>query len=377
MPSYTCISCRVAFADVDVQRAHYKSDWHRYNLKRKVAEMPPVTAEVFREKVLAQKAESNAQAEEKNSKHCDVCNKFFSSENAFTNHLHSKKHQEQQAKSESDSIKVSKTGNVVEMQNNKNASLSRPETEDVDSTEIESDGEYEEDDDESLETSQCLFCPHFSTTFEDNMRHMTKSHSFFIPDLQYVTDLEALIGYLGEKVGLGKVCLYCNSKGKEFHSIEAVQKHMTDKGHCKIFYEGDDILEFSDFYDFTSSYPDAEVGNDAGSSETEVSAHEGALSVSENTGELCLPSGAKVGHRSLRHYYKQQLQPDQVKQNQIVVRGLMSDYKLLGWSGNIGEANRLKIQHINIKNKIHKRQELRLKVKGNKLQAHFRPQVIY
>ena len=376
MPSYTCISCRVAFADVDVQRAHYKSDWHRYNLKRKVAEMPPVTAEVFREKVQALKAESNAQSQEKNSKHCDVCSKFFSSENAFTNHLHSKKHKEQQvSKSRIDTsrpVMAVNKDHEVQTPNNKNASLSNPEGEDV-----ESDGEYEEDDDESLETTQCLFCPHFSTTFEDNMRHMTKSHSFFIPDLQYLTDLEALIGYLGEKVGLGKVCLYCNSKGKEFHSIEAVQKHMTDKGHCKIFYEGDDILEFSDFYDFTSSYPDVEVGNDAESFETEVSASEGALSVSENTGELCLPSGAKVGHRSLRRYYRQQLRPDQVKQNEIVVRGLMSDYKLLGWNGNIGEANRLKIQHINKKNKVHKRQELKLKVKGNKLQAHFRPQVIY
>ncbi len=369
MPSYTCISCRVAFADGDVQRAHYKSDWHRYNLKRKVAEMPPVTAEVFREKVLAQKAESNAQSEEKTSKHCDVCNKFFSSENAFANHLHSKKHKEQETKYKND---ASKPDNQVEIQNKRNANLSNSEPENV-----ESDGEYEEADDESLETTQCLFCPHFSTTFEDNMRHMTKSHSFYIPDLQYVTDLEALIGYLGEKVGLGKVCLYCNSKGKEFHSIEAVQKHMTDKGHCKIFYEGDDILEFSDFYDFTSSYPDAELGDNSESSDTEVSLPEGALSVSENTGELCLPSGAKVGHRSLRRYYRQQLRPEQVKQNEIVVRGLMSDYKLLGWSGNIGEANRLKIQHLNTKSKIQKRCELKLNVKANKFQPHFREQVRY
>ena len=369
MPSYTCISCRVAFADGEVQRAHYKSDWHRYNLKRKVAEMPPVTAEAFREKVLAQKAESNAQQEGKNSKHCEVCNKFFASKNAFSNHLHSKKHKEQQAKHEND---ASSQADEVQIRNKKNADFLNSSEENEDS-----DGEYEEVDDESLETTQCLFCPHFSTTFEDNMRHMTKSHSFFIPDLQYVTDVEALVGYLGEKVGLGKVCLYCNSKGKEFHSIEAVQKHMMDKGHCKIFYEGDDILEFSDFYDFTSSYPDAYPDNDVESSESEVSLQDGALSVSENTGELCLPSGAKVGHRSLRRYYKQHLRPQQVKQNEIVVRGLISDYKLLGWSGNIGEANRLKIQHLNMKNKVQRRQELKLKLKGNKLQTHFREQVRY
>ena len=55
MASYTCISCRVAFADGEIQRAHYKTDWHRYNLKRKVADMPPVTAENFQERVLAQR----------------------------------------------------------------------------------------------------------------------------------------------------------------------------------------------------------------------------------------------------------------------------------------------------------------------------------
>ncbi len=36
MASFTCISCHVAFREAAVQREHYKSDWHRYNLKRKV-----------------------------------------------------------------------------------------------------------------------------------------------------------------------------------------------------------------------------------------------------------------------------------------------------------------------------------------------------
>jgi pre-60S factor REI1 len=32
-----------------------------------------------------------------------------------------------------------------------------------------------------------------------------------------------------------------------------------DKGHCKIAYETEeDIMEFVEFYDFTSSYPDAD-----------------------------------------------------------------------------------------------------------------------
>ena len=48
----TCLTCRVAFADLDAGRDHYKSDWHRYNLKRKVAQMDPVTADFFRTQVV-------------------------------------------------------------------------------------------------------------------------------------------------------------------------------------------------------------------------------------------------------------------------------------------------------------------------------------
>jgi len=39
----------------ELQKAHYKTDWHRYNLKRRVADFPPVSAENFQQRVLAQR----------------------------------------------------------------------------------------------------------------------------------------------------------------------------------------------------------------------------------------------------------------------------------------------------------------------------------
>lgn len=48
---YTCLACQVAFDSAEEQRAHYRSDWHRYNLKRKVADLPPVTRDQFEQKV--------------------------------------------------------------------------------------------------------------------------------------------------------------------------------------------------------------------------------------------------------------------------------------------------------------------------------------
>jgi pre-60S factor REI1 len=47
---YTCLACQVAFQSAEGQRNHYKSDWHRYNLKRKVVTLPPVTLDQFNSK---------------------------------------------------------------------------------------------------------------------------------------------------------------------------------------------------------------------------------------------------------------------------------------------------------------------------------------
>ncbi len=55
---------------------------------------------------------------------------------------------------------------------------------------------------------------------------MTIEHGLFIPDLEYLIDCQGLIKYLAEKVSVGNLCLWCNGKGKAFHSMEAVQQHM-------------------------------------------------------------------------------------------------------------------------------------------------------
>ncbi len=59
-----------------------------------------------------------------------------------------------------------------------------------------------------------------------------------------------LLRFAGQKVGEGNVCLWCNERGKSFHSTQAVQQHMVDKGHCKLLYEGEALFEYADFYDY-------------------------------------------------------------------------------------------------------------------------------
>lgn len=200
----------------------------------------------------------------------------------------------------------------------------------------------------------CLFCSTTSSTIDENLEHMASAHSFFIPDANFLVDLPGLIIYLGEKIAIGHVCTYCNGRGREFRSLHAVRKHMIDKSHCKLAYDTQrDRLDISDFYDFTSSYPiasfksnsqrkvkalaappsddgeeweddedvDVVVGDDESvydvesegtisgddEDEEERRAVEEAnqLTYGDSPYELVLPSGARIGHRSMSRYYKQ------------------------------------------------------------------------
>lgn len=60
--SFTCLACRVGFPTSEGQRQHYKTEWHRYNLKRKIAGMIPVSADNFRERVASQQQEKDKEA---------------------------------------------------------------------------------------------------------------------------------------------------------------------------------------------------------------------------------------------------------------------------------------------------------------------------
>uniref|UniRef100_H3CRD8 Zinc finger protein 622 n=1 Tax=Tetraodon nigroviridis TaxID=99883 RepID=H3CRD8_TETNG len=445
--SYTCISCRVAFTDGDLQRAHYKTDWHRYNLKRKVADMPPVTAENFQERVLAQRAAAEQQlSDAEATEGCALCNKRFSSVNAHQNHLQSHKHQQ------AEKLALLAAQKKVDEMNEKNlekglsegrmdhdarnealqqalkeqqrspakprratpseeAPRQRPEkpprmvwleeqarrredeggaaAEDANVEEWEDVMEQGDDPAAppdshpaalagSLPVTDCLFCSHHSRSLMKNVAHMTKEHSFFIPDLEFLVDLRGLLRYLGEKVGAGNVCLWCNEKGRSFYSTEAVQSHMTDKSHCKLFTDGDAALEFADFYDFRSSYPDREEGEDDGGDEELPD--EKTLEYDDETLELTLPSGAKIGHRSLMRYYKQRFGAERAvvpSHNRSAVGRVLRQYRALGWGGEGGGLQRTQ-RDMHYVQRMKARWRLKMGMKHNSTkQKHFRMQVMF
>lgn len=54
----------------------------------------------------------------------------------------------------------------------------------------------------AIPVTNCLFCKHHSRTLSRNVAHMTKVHSFFLPDVEYLTNLRGLIAYLGRRLPL-------------------------------------------------------------------------------------------------------------------------------------------------------------------------------
>lgn len=247
----------------------------------------------------------NEQNSQDKSVYCQICRKSFTNEKAYENHLNSKKHKENeknppnvghvlgsQTSQQSDSDKSHKSD--MSKANAKHEEMEIDEScfSDSDIEEVDSD-EWEDDSDNPIDNNDCLFCSHHSRSLVRNLRHMTKDHTFFIPDVEYCTDIRGLLRYLGDKINQGKdlkihislkiitfdikilngniikflivlgfMCLWCNEKGRTFHSADAARSHMLDKGHCKMLHEGLALAEYADYYDYSSSYPDAEEGVD-------------------------------------------------------------------------------------------------------------------
>lgn len=363
----TCLSCRVVFANGTVQRGHYQSEWHRYNLQRKVAELPPITLERFQQKVLLHK-DSNTQSTDPSIIFCGPCNKQFQSKNAFENHVKSKKHRENERKEPNKGSKmefVNGAAKVVKGSEQSDDDLKvhtvESELDDTDSEEWVTDHESGEeerdsfDETKAIHTSTCLFCSTPSSSMEENLEHMGIHHGFFIPDAEYCVDMQGMLNYLGLKVGSGNMCLLCNEKGKRFYSIDACQKHMRDTGHCRVAHEAVDMLEYEDFYDYSPMYQTDE--------DEKPFILEGY--------SLILPSGAQIGHRSLMRYYRQRLRPDSSRSKSMNERNLtnriLKQYKALGWTGTTGPLAVQRARDIRFMKNLGSKQWMKLGIQSSKL----------
>ncbi|KAI0876476.1 C2H2 type zinc-finger-domain-containing protein [Hypoxylon argillaceum] len=145
---------------------------------------------------------------------------------------------------------------------------------------------------------QCLFCPNSSPSFADSVIHMQKLHGLFIPHQEHlVVDLETLFKYLHLIIFGYQECIQC---GTERATIQAVQQHMTHKGHCRFDISEQDS-EFAEFYDFSASEDEAEIdidreGDERGQEETTASSNQRPLLADDDT--IRLPSGKIISRQS-------------------------------------------------------------------------------
>uniref|UniRef100_A0A915ARB5 U1-type domain-containing protein n=1 Tax=Parascaris univalens TaxID=6257 RepID=A0A915ARB5_PARUN len=305
----TCICCRVVFANSDIQRDHYRTDWHRYNLKRKVDTVNLPT---------------NQLAKQSSEKENEVI----------------------------DRIDAAVKSDVEEDDNGSEGWV----------TDHGTDTEGEEyDESKGIPITVCLFCLSPSVNMEQNLAHMGRFHGFFFPDAEFCVDVEGMLHYLGLKVGSGNMCLLCSEKGRRFRSLDACQKHMKDKAHCRVAYDGNAMLEYEQFYDYSSMY--AENEEDAESSDVLV----------EDGYSLVLPSGARIGHRSLMRYYRQHLKPVVSEEGWRKSKGrqsvgkLIGEYKALGWTGTTGTLAIQRAKDIRFMKRLSSEQWLKLGITSNKL----------
>jgi pre-60S factor REI1 len=342
----------VGFRSEQELHQHYRSAFHRYNLKRRVAGLGPVTKEWFelhRDKLLS------AQSATKNDKDVvyfdPLSRKTFNSESKYDEFTNSNKYKKlvkanggirpdpvRRAKpAPQAAAALEQNGGNGKGKNETQAEQAEEMDSDSDSWETASEDEGEEagegsrGEQEPWDVCVSLFDNHRSKSCEDNIEYMYKNFGFSIPDVENLANPEGLIQYLGAKISQGRIPLYTSGldhDAKSFGSMHAVQRHMVDTGKTRMLYE-DNEDEYEDFYDYSAM-------------EAEMAERMESLQLAETTSSnvaisdgysLFIPgkdnSQRVLGSRGLAKYYKQSHRPTDQRQS-VLANKIVARYRMLG-----------------------------------------------
>ena len=181
--NYLCTSCHISFQDGQGQRIHMKEPWHVYNIKRRVASLPPISLDTF-------------------------------------------------------DTKIEKTIDISEASTSIRSGTSKTSSSDEEISDNEGS--------QSPSPFQCLFCSQGFTSsdggFATNLSHMRTAHAMSIPDPTSIIDMQSFVAYLATEVRVWHECLYC---GAAKASTRSIQSHMRDKGHCLLNLDREpELLDF-------------------------------------------------------------------------------------------------------------------------------------
>eukprot|EP00897_Mesotaenium_endlicherianum_P008097 jgi/Mesen1/7315/ME000376S06479 len=356
MVSLTCNGCNIVFPDESSRAAHYKGDWHRYNLKRKIAGLPGVTESWFEKRRDALAAERGSDDAPRMIFRCTLCGKDYGSAKAHANHLLSRLHVHTAAAAPAEAA-----SHLAPLIRPAPARFEGDEDEEneegAEKEQEDGEGEWEEVDDDMEEAggtgaiedgeaesaglagsgewdvASCLFC---TTKPKEDLEacaeHMHREHGFFIPDADYLKDPQGMLQYLGLKVTQGHMCVYCD---RQFRSADAVRKHMATKSHCKLRYGDGSGLgeeELEDFYSF-----DSDGEQDGWHLVPHAESEAGPVALTTSGAELALAgSGGEqggqpkvLGSRDMARYYRQQPRPSESRDG-VLVNAVAARYRSMG-----------------------------------------------
>lgn len=367
--SFTCNTCGVKFINAELQRQHMKTEWHRYNLKRRVAGLPSITAGVFAEKILTLKHLAKNENEDEYGFYVATRKKKTNGERQLTKKF--LKSQKNRGRTEEVKLTIdggreaspaaSLTSDFSEFSlgdsdfHEVESIVTGSEinyTEESDFTDLEGEllSEEEEDDEEdaeeeandsdgsseaveSIPITHCFYCGLNNREIENNIKHMFNKHGLYIPERSYLVDPSGLLEYLSEVISLDYECLVCGFEGK---NLESVRQHIASKGHCRIPYETkEEKLAISQFYDFSVEdepktqakestkkhvefsdeapstivveYENQPGDNERGTGDNGINDNYELVYIDQSGVELTTPAGYRIGHRSMQRYYRQNL----------------------------------------------------------------------
>ncbi|MCH0629613.1 C2H2-type zinc finger protein [Kocuria palustris] len=338
---FTCNTCTLTFDESAEQRDHMRGDWHRYNLKRKVAQLPAISEAQFNEKVAVMNKATEETPKTRTLKKEERQRK--------REELQEKKRQileiarKAMAEGKLPAEATPKPTEQLPAETEATQPTEQDKPEDATKEAAAPEGPTEEEiislklkNKVDIPPTTCLFCKKTRNfeTIDENLEHLWKAHNLYIPERKYLVDVEGLLNYLGEKVGFG-FCIACGYQGR---TCEAAREHMLLKRHMRIPYETEDEkLEISQFYDFSLTYAprttivnaedvvadddgdwedvsgdeDDEEGDDDDEEEDEELLT-GDDIIYRHGNSLVLPLGQVLGHRSNQRYYRQSLAPERI-----------------------------------------------------------------
>lgn len=377
----TCTACQVEIIGSEQRRAHYHSDLHLVNLKRKVGGLGPLTEPEFRSRLaILQQNKRLLDEKERGGREktvCDVCHKVFSSHKAYLNHEKSRRHVDTLHRQDAHMSELSSDAGPVASdetweprdgdggggdnsigQNGDTKDWAwDDDNEDVDAELERRAGEWrEEGSDRRSAFDDCeLKSP------EAALDYMRSHFNFFVPYAEYLSDAGGLVRYLSQKVCIGYACVACD---RGFGSAEDARRHMRDVSHCRVTSDNEAFIdEYDEFYDWNQANGKEDTTSDKGATlnsdgwvvvQGEDEDLENAVVVSDNrdthtspahfsgladdlqtdtNGEAyALSVGDKlVGHRSLARYYKQPASRENDTRDAVVANRQATQMRVAAW----------------------------------------------